>query len=171
MALTDTMVAEIVAKVQARVTTTEGNQVGNVDALHNLSKSIADGSGSAQATGVFSSSFVATTGGVTVSLADDADPLGGAGSDAPTTDPEGLKLKAVLIENQDATNFVNVKRGTNGETSMLTGSTDSLKITAGGFNLWYSPAGVSAMNDGTDDELLFTADTASVTVKLTYIYG
>jgi hypothetical protein len=86
-------------------------------------------------------------------------------------DPEGLKLRCILIENKDSTNFVSVKRGTNGETSILSGATDSIKIVAGGFFLWYSPAGDSAMNDGSDDELLFTADTAGVSCKLTYIFG
>src|SRR3990167_10954476 len=127
MTLSDNLAGEVVAKIQARVTTTEGNQGGVVDAVHSLTKSITDGSGSAAATGIFSSSFTATTGGVTISLADSDDPLGGAGSDTPTdTDPEGTKLKAILIENKDATNFVTVKKGTNGEASILTGSTDSI---------------------------------------------
>ena len=43
-------------------------------------------------------------------------------------DPEGLKLRCILIENKDSTNFVSVKRGTNGETSILSGATDSIKI-------------------------------------------
>src|SRR3990167_2453846 len=137
MTLSDNLAGEVVAKIQARVTTTEGNQGGVVDAVHSLTKSITDGSGSAAATGIFSSSFTATTGGVTISLADSDDPLGGAGSDTPTTDPEGLKLKAILIENQDATNFVSVKKGTNGEASILSGSTDSIKIDPGGCVLWF----------------------------------
>ena len=171
MSYSDTLTGLILARIQARIDTTEGSHVGIEEASHNISESITDGATSNKATGFFSSSFVATTGGITVSLADDADPLGGAGSDAPTSDPEGLKLKAILIENQDATNFVSVKKGTNGEASILSGSTDSIKIDPGGCVLWFSPAGNNAMNDGTDDELLFTADTASVTVKLTYLYG
>ena len=34
-----------------------------------------------------------------------------------------------------------------------------------------NPNGLDPMNDGTDDELLFTADTASVVIRLTYLYG
>ena len=64
-----------------------------------------------------------------------------------------------------------MKKGTNGDTNVFSGSTDSVRIDAGGIFLWYSPAGSNAMSDGVDDELLFTADTASVSVKITYIFG
>ena len=172
MVLSDSLVGELLAKIQARVSTTEGSQEGIIDIVHTISKSITDGAGSGLATGGFSSTFTATTGGVTISLADSEDPLGGAGSDTPTdTDPEGTKLKAILIENKDATNFVTVKRGTNGEASILNGSTDGIKIDAGGFMLWHSPAGNNAMNDGVDDEFSFVANSASVSIKLTYLYG
>lgn len=172
MAYTDVLSALIEAKLQPRITTTEGGIDGVRDASHVVSKRLTDGSGSGAATGFFSSTFTATTGGITVSLADSADPLGAAGDDTPTMDPEGLKLRALMIENQDTTNFVAVKSTTTtGETSMLTGTTDSIKITAGGVLLWTSPAGVSAMNDGADDEITITADTASCSVKITYIFG
>ena len=169
--LTDVLTTRLIARINAKVTTTEGGQEGNVDADHEITKSLTDGSGSGKATGFFSSTFVATTGGVTISLADSDDPLGSAGSNTPTSDPEGLKLRAVLIENEDSTNFVKVKQGANGESSIIDGSTDSIRIDAGGLFLWTSPAGISAMTDGTDDELLFTSSTANVTVKLTYIFG
>ena len=162
------------ARINAKVETTEGGLSGSNNADHEITKGMTDGTGNNQGTGAFSAEFEATTGGVTISLADSVDPLGGQGDDTPTdTDPEGTKLKAVLIENKEDAggNFVKVKRGTNGETSILDGSTDSIRINAGGFFLWYAPDGVSAMNDGTDDELLFTSSTANVTVKLTYIYG
>lgn len=171
MAYADTLTATITAGINASLSTTEGGISGSRNAVHELSKKLVDGTSSGQATGFFSDSFTATTGGITLSMADSADPLGAAGDDAPTEDPEGLKLRAMLIENQDATNFVSVKAGANADTNIFSGSTDSVKITAGGMFLWTSPAGVSAMNDGVDDELLITADTASCTVKITYIFG
>ena len=171
MAFTDTLVANITAELNPSTTTTEGNISGNRLAPHSVKRRLVDGSSSGQATGFFSSTFAATTGGITVSLADSADPLGAAGDDAPTSDPEGLKLRAILVENQDTTNFVLVKRGANGETSILSGATDAIKLVAGAIFMWTSPAGDSAMNDGSDDELLFTADTASVNIKLSYIFG
>lgn len=171
MALTDTFTGDINLLINPRIVTAEGSIKGNRSIAHKIIKRLTDGSGSLQATGFFGSTFTATTGGVTISLADSADPLGAAGDDSPTTDPEGLKLRLLLIENLDSTNFISVKRGTNGETSMLSGGTDSIKIVAGGFNLWFSPAGDSAMNDGVDDEILVTSNSASVSVKLTYIFG
>jgi len=155
MALTDTLIGKIVADFNTSIVTVEGNIDGKRRAVHTVTKPLVDGSSSGQATGFFSSTFTAVTGGTTISLADSVDPLGSAGDDTPTSDPEGLKLRGVLIENRDSTNFVSVKQGSNGETSILSGSTDSIKITAGGFFAWNSPSGVSAMNDGSDDELLF----------------
>lgn len=171
MAYADTLSGTVTADVNMKIVTTEGNLGGSNKAVHSIVKRLTDGSGSNAATGFFSTTFTATTGGITVSLADSADPLGAAGDDTPTMDPEGLKLRALLIENTDDTNYVAVKKGTNGEASVFTGATDSVKITAGGFFFWYSPAGVSAMNDGTDDEISVTANTASCDVKITYIFG
>jgi len=171
MAFTDTLTATLTAEINTKTTTTEGSILGDRRAVHTVRNNLVDGSSSGQATGFFSSTFTATTGGITVSLADSVDPLGAAGDDTPTSDPEGLKLRAILIENRDATNFVKVKRGSNGETSILDGATDSIKLVAGAQFMWTSPAGDSAMNDGSDDELLFTADTANVSVRLTYVFG
>lgn len=171
MAFSDTLTGVITAELNFKNTSTEGGIEGTRKAVHTVRKKIVDGTSSGQATGFFSSTFTATTGGITVSLADSADPLAAAGDDTPTSDPEGLKLRAILVENKDATNYVSVKRGTNGETSILSGSTDSIRVDPGGMFLWTSPAGISAMNDGSDDELLFTADTASVSIKITYVYG
>lgn len=172
MALTDTLSGKIDFKLNAWLNRTQDVSITGKDSLnHTKAQSITDGSSTNQASGWFSSTFTATTGGVTISLADFADPLGAAGDDIPSADPEGLKLKAILIQNDDATNFVAVKQGTNGETSIITGSTDSIKISAGGAFMWSSPAGISAMNDGVDDELLFTADTASCSVKISYLFG
>ncbi len=171
MAITDTLNGKIKVDVLSWLNRSSGNWAGKDTLSHSKEVVLSDGTGSNQASGWFGSSFTCTTGGITVSLADSADPLGAAGDDVPSSDPEGLKLRAILIENQDDANFISVKKGTNGETSIFSGSTDSVQISAGGMFLWTSPAGINAMEDGTSDELLFTADTASCTVKLSYLYG
>lgn len=171
MAYSDVLSGQINALLEPKIDTTEGGKIGERIASHKMVVRLTDGAGSGAATGFFSSTFTATTGGITISMADSADPLGAAGDDAPTMDPEGLKLKALLIENKDSTNFVRFTPGTNADTNVMTGNTDSINITAGGFILWYSPAGVSAMNDGSDDEIKITADTASCSVKITYLFG
>ena len=171
MAYADTLNGVIKADINTKILTSEGNISGDRSAVHAAKLALTDGSASGKATGFFSSTFVATVGGITISMADSADPLGAAGDDSPTMDPEGLKLRAVMLENSDTTNYVSVKQGTNGEASILSGATDSIKITAGGFFLWSSPAGVNAMNDGSDDEILVTANTDSCSVKITYIFG
>ena len=174
MAISDTLNGTITGQIissLARTGGTAGNLRGRDTVSHKKRQPLTDGSSTDQASGQFAATFTATTGGITISLADSADPLGAAGDDVPSSDPEGLKLRGIMFENQDSTNFISIKQGSNGETSILTGATDSIKVSAGGFFLWTSPAGISAMNDGVDDELLVTADTASVTTKLTYIYG
>lgn len=171
MAFTDTLTADIVATLNPRTITTEGSIEGNRFVAHQVKKRVTDGTSTDQATGYFGSTFTAVTGGTTISMADSADPLGAAGDDTPTSDPEGLKLRAIMIQNLDSTNFIRVKGGTNADINILTGSTDSINITAGGLFLWTSPAGVNSMSDGVDDEILVTADTASVSTKITYIYG
>jgi|TARA_Y100000310_G_scaffold140352_1_gene139773 hypothetical protein len=173
MALTDTLDATIKIEFDAAIdrSQTLGDFSGKDVAKLIHREVFTDGAGSSAATGFFSSQFTATVGGITVSLADSADPLAAAGDDVPTEDPEGKKLKALVITNEDTANFVSVKRGANGEASVFDGATDSVVITAGGMFAWTSPAGISAMNDGVDDEILITADTDSCVVKIAYLFG
>lgn len=174
MALVDTLSGKVTMDNSVTLDRTSGT-AGNVNGAdllsHKLIQSLTNGSGTNQASGFFAATFTATTGGITISLADSADPLGAAGDDIPSSDPEGLKLRAIMVENQDSTNFISFKQGTNGEPSVITGSTDAIKISAGGAFIWTSPAGITAMSDGVDDEILIQADTASVTVKISYVYG
>lgn len=173
MAITDTLAGSMFAKIDTSLARAQsvGGFSGKDNVTVSKNQSFTDGSGTNQASGFFSSTFTAATGGSTISLADSADPLGALGDDVPTSDPEGLKIRGILIINNDSTNFVTVKRGVNGEASIFNGGTDGIVLSAGGFFAWTSPAGISAMNDGSDDELLFTADTAGVSVTLTFIYG
>lgn len=173
MAISDTLNVKLKAEIVGKLARTNdsGSHTGTDQISHSVTQTYADGSGSGQASVWFASQFAATTGGITVSLADSSDPLGGAGDEAPTADPEGLKLRALLIENTDTSNYVTVGQGTNGESSILSGSTDTIRIDPGGCFLWMSPAGNNAMNDGSDDELSITADTASCTVNISALYG
>ena len=139
---------------------------------HSVSKSITDGTGSNQSTGVCGGSVTATTGGVTLSLADSADPFGTGGNDVPSEDPEGKKLHLLVIENQDSTNYVTVGLGANPLAGFLAGTTPTARIDAGGFLVAYWPAGnSSAMHDGVDDEITVTANSASVILKIFYMFG
>lgn len=172
MAYTDTLTADIEVRVVPKITTTDGKIEGVKQATHKILKRLTDGASSGQAVGFFSETFTSTTAAITLSLADSADPLSTAGDDVPTSDPEGLKLRLVLFENLDDTNYVTLKStASTGETSIFSGTTDSIKITAGGIFLWTSPAGASAMNDGVDDEFDIQANSASCSVRLTYIFG
>jgi len=170
MAETTVLSGEVESKIDVGLDTTEGGLQGRNNLPHKVVQAFSNGSGANQATGFFSSTFTATTGGITISLAD-IDPLGAAGDDTPTSDPEGLKLRAILIQNNDSTNFIDVGLGTNALTSWLTGTTPEIRIPAGGSLLSTFPSGLDAMNDGADDEIKVTADTASVSVKISYIFG
>jgi len=171
MAIADTLSGTIDIRALVTLDRAGGNVAGADVLSHKKLITLADGTGTNQASGFFGTTFTATTGGITISLADSADPLGAAGDDVPSSDPEGLKLRFLMIENLDATNYISIKKGTNGEASMLSGGTDSINLLAGGVLVWTCPAGSSAMSDGADDELLVTANTASCSVKISYIYG
>lgn len=173
MAISDTLTATLTTQLTASLL--RAQSVGGFSGTDRInvsaSQAFTDGTGSGQASGFFSSKFTATTGGITISLADSADPLGAAGDDVPTSDPEGLKLRAILIKNNDSTNFVTLSLGTNALTSWLAGTAPTVRIPAGGFLAATMPAGLDAMNDGSDDEIKLTADTASCIVEIAYIYG
>ena len=170
MTITDELTGRIKLKINSNLV--KAQDTGGVTGEDYLAiseiLSISDGSSSDEATGWFSSEFAATTGGITVSLADSADPLGGAGDNYPTSDPEGTKLKAIYIKNEDSTNYITLGLGSNPIANWL-GTT--IRIPAGSIFFQYLPAGIDALNDGVDDELLFTADTASCDVTLMYMFG
>ncbi len=76
-----------------------------------------------------------------------------------------------MLVNEDATEYVDVGLGSSALTSWLTGTTPEIRIPAGGMLLATFPAGLDAMNDGTDDEIKVTAQTTSCTVKIIYLFG
>ena len=173
MAITDSLSATFYAKIDADLTRAQsyGGFAGKDSIDVNKTQSFTDGSDSQQATGWFSSQFTATTDGITISLADSADPLGTAGDDVPTSDPEGKKLRALFIINEDTTNYIELENGTNALADMLTGTSAKIRIGPRGFLAISIPDGYSAMNDGSDDELKITANTSSCSVKITYMFG
>jgi len=171
MAIIDTLTGTVEGKLRVGLARTTTNFNGEDIISFRKVLNLTDGASANQAVGGFSASFTATTGGITISLADSADPLGAAGDDIPTSDPEGLKLRAIMITNEDSTNYVDVAKGTNALTSWLGGTTPTVRIPAGGMLLATFPSGLDAMNDGTDDEIKVTANSASCTVKIAYIFG
>ena len=176
MAQADALTALIRAEIRSSLARSQtlGDFGGRDKYDHLVAQTVANGTGAGQATGAFASEFTVTTGGITVSLADSVDPLGAAGDDVPSSDPEGLRLRAILVENRDPAatgNFITVAPGSNGLTSWIAGTTPTVRVAPGGLLLTTFPNGLDAMNDGVDDELLFTADTASVVCRLTYLYG
>ena len=176
MALADTLTALVRGEIRSSLNRSQtlGDFSGQDKYDHLVAQTVANGSGVSQASGAFASEFTVTTGGITVSLANSTDPLGAAGDDVPSSDPEGLKLRAILVENRDPAatgNFITVAPGSNGLTSWIGGTTPTVRVPPGGLLLATMPDGLDAMNDGVDDELLFTADTASVVTRLTYLFG
>jgi len=148
-----------------------GGHTGTDKITHKKTQSYTDGSSADQASGWFSTLITVTTGSTTISLADSADPTGALGSDVPSGDPEGLKLRAIVIENQDDTNYVTLGLGSNALTSWLAGTSPTVRIPAGGILAATMPAGLDAMNDTSDDEITLQANTASCNVKLSYLFG
>jgi len=171
MALTDSFSGDIKASLIGKLRRTGGGSHTGVDSLASEpSFALTDGTGANQAAGWFSATFTATTGGVTISLASATDPLGAAGDDTPTASPDETQLRALLIYNRDTTNYVTVTKGANALTCL--GTTPGIIIPAGGFFLLASPIdGLGNMTDGTDDEIIVTANTANCSCEITYVFG
>jgi hypothetical protein len=176
MAITDTLEATLTTYLSVVNSRShegggfEGEDVYLLSSEHDLT----DGSGDDQASGAFSSeALTITTGGITLSLADSADPTAGAGSEVPSSDPEGLKLRYVKIVNLDTTNFVTITTSgvSNANGDMLNSAGASVKLYPEGKFIWTAPDGGSAIEDGTSDEIKLTADTASCTCELHYVFG
>ena len=171
MAYGDTLTGDIEVRINPRIATAEGGIEGKRSVSHKIIQALSDGSGANAAVGFFSTSFTATTGGVTLSMAN-ADPLGAAGDDFPTGTVEGTKLKLIMFENTGDTNAATVEAGAAPDSNVLTGSTDEINLSIdGGFFLWYSPTGISALTDGVDDEFIIKSEASTTTIKVTFIYG
>lgn len=176
--MTDVLSAVVQGKIRAALARA-GEVSGEDIYLHNVEKPMTDGSGTSQVTGAWDHRGTIPTAGVTISLAA-YDPAAGTGNptdgaNTPSEDPEGKKLKAILVENEDSTNTMTF--GIGGSTYaldgiLISGSNKSIQVDPGGLFLWYSPLGTSAMNDGVDDEVTLAADTDDTGyAQLTTLFG
>ena len=172
MAITDTLSGKASAKFDFRLARLGGGGHSGEDSLYsNPTVVFTNGSGANQATGFFSSTFNVTTTGVTIGLGDADDPLGAAGDDKPTEDPDGKDLRAIMIENLDDTNYVTVTTGTNALVGWI-GAGDTIIIKPGGTLFQSFPVdGVTLDEAGSADEIKITANTATCSVKLSYVFG
>jgi len=172
MALTDSLSGKIKGEIDVDlVRTGEGGHTGVDKLSKKLSLALTDGTSSNQATGFFSETFAMTTGGITISLGEATTPIAG-GDINPTEDPDGKDLRAILIHNEDDTNFVKVGLGTNALTGWLAGTTPTIEIEADGWLLQTFPVDQCTLDaTGNADEIKITADTASCTCLVAYIFG
>ena len=172
MAMTDTLSGDITGEIRLALARTDGTGYTGTDRLaRKLSLALTDGATAKKATGWFSASFTSTTGGITVAMGDASDPLGAAGDDVPSESPDGKDLRVILIENQDTTNFVTVSTGINALAGWI-GATDTIAIPPEGFLLQTFPSDKVTLNGtGNADEIKVTANTASCTVVLSYVFG
>jgi len=131
MAKTDSLSGDISIITNLKLTTAISTMLSSYPTLgHSKVYSFTDGTGTNQAEGFLTGSITVTTGGITLSLADSADPLGTGGDDVPENgyDPEGKKIKALLIENTDSTNYVTLGKGTNPPTDILSGTSPHIEL-------------------------------------------
>ena len=141
MAILDTLKGIFGLDNYIELTTTEEDRSGSVIVRHRELAEIDNGTGTNQADGILHGQVTVTTGGITLSLADSADPFGSGGDSVPANgyDPEGKKVKAIIIKNEDGTNYITVAKGTNGF-NWLSGTTDTIRVPAGGWIAAYNPA-------------------------------
>ncbi len=174
MAKTDTLSGSVRVCTDLKLATVISTTMTATPTLsHGKVFTFTDGTGTDQAQGWVTGAITVTTGGITLSLADSADPFSTGGDDVPENgfDPEASKIKAIIIENTDPTNFVTLGNGANKPTDILGGTTPTLRIHPSGVFAYIIPKGTLAINDGVDDELVLTADTASCICKVSVLYG
>ena len=125
MAISDTLSGKISIDIDFALTRTSLGAMNGDDILRKkYVQNFTNGSSDGQASCWLSEfSMTAVTGaGSTFSIADSADPFGGIGDEVPTADPEGLKVRGLIIKNTDTTNFVTLSGGANPVT-FITGDT------------------------------------------------
>jgi hypothetical protein len=174
MAINDTLSAKLQVKLSGTLARAmgSGGHTGTDVLNHEKNQIFTDGTGANQASGWFSTTITVTTSSNTISFAN-ADPTGGLGDDTWTLSPAELKVRAIVIENTDTTNYVTLGFPSTGITGWVAGTTNSgtVIIPAGGVLAATFPSGLNAMTDGADDEVTLQANTASVVVKLSILFG
>ncbi|MGV3721981.1 MAG: hypothetical protein ACO1SX_13800 [Actinomycetota bacterium] len=115
---------------------------------------------------------LSVTGAITLLLAHATDPLQGAGDAAysPGFTPAGAKVKYIRIKNTHASASLVASRPANG-LPFLDAENDAITILAGStIELEYN-AGLAALTTTSNDALLLTPSTGTVTGEITVVYG
>jgi len=148
----------------------DGNDSGTDRLSATNTTTFTDGSGAGQASCWLSSTFnVAVVGSPhQISLADDVNPLGPLSTTVPTADPEGLKLRMLVITNNDASNTVTLLAGAGFPVTFITANT---LIYPGATIVLLYPDGSHTLNDGVDDEIGLTAVGGTISVTMDVLYG
>jgi len=135
---------------------------------------------------VFREQITVTTTDTVLSFADSVDPMGGIGSNVPSSDPEGGRLKVLAIVNTAPIGGQSVALEANSAginpisggviTAYAAGTgfapNDSgINIQPGGMFVWTSPAGTIAMNDTADDEMRIKTYSGTAVVDILYAVG
>ena len=144
----------------------EGDLTGRDTLIGTLTQVFTNGAGANQATCMLSGNGTSTVAPITLSLADSVNPLSTFSDEVPSADPEGLKVRLLIIRNLDDTNFITVTPG-----GFPIGDIGTNLIYPGGWFIWMAPAGGNVINDGVDDEITLTADTGPCLAEVQVVYG
>jgi hypothetical protein len=172
MAITDILSGSIRTIVNfALQRTGEGYMSGTDKLTHTLETVFTDGAGASQATCWLSGNGTVTqAAAITFSLADNVNPLSTFSNAVPSkgADPEGLKIRMMILTNEDDTNYIEIKQGA---AAWPLPDFDTTIVYPGGSFVWVAPNGGTVINDGADDELQVQANTADCLAKFIVLYG
>ena len=170
MAITDNFSGSITTMINFALSrsVTDGADFSGVDRMKNTyTHNFTNGAGVDQATIMLTGQGTVTqAGAITLSLADSVNPLSTISNNVPSEDPEGLKIRMLLITNLDDTNYIFTAAGVNPLVDITAN-----RIYPGGIFVWVAPAGGDPIADGVDDELTLRADTADCEARIDVIYG
>ena len=170
MAITDNFSGSVSTLVNFALARAADGDFSGVDRMkHTYTHQFTDGAGVDQATIMLTGQGTVTQAGViTCSLADSVNPLSTISNNVPSEDPEGLKIRMLLITNLDTTNFITLS--TAGAAWPLTDFGTTIIYPEGIF-VWVAPAGGLVINDGADDEIQLQANVADCEARIDVIYG
>lgn len=170
MAITDNLSGSISTLLNFALARASDGDFSGVDRMQNTyTRNFTNGAGVDQATcwltGQGTVTFAAA---ITCSLADSVNPLSTISNNVPSADPEGLKIKMMLITNLDATNIVTLSSV--GAAWSLTDFGTTL-IYPLGMLVWVAPGGGITINDGADDEIQLQAAVGDCICRIDVLYG
>ncbi len=184
MALTQNFSGVIALRLYATISRTQDSGAGLAgrdEADHDYLKLLTDGATDLKATGFFSATFVVTTSRTTIRLASFTDPLQGLGDDVPTSDPNGLHIKCLIVENLSLagslapTLLIGTDTVTGPLLDLFGGTNPTIKCgtpAQGGAFVWVgqSPAATTLVT-GSNDGVSLQTTNDSANVRLTYFFG